>query len=250
MFEKEYQEKLTTPQEAVSKIAENALLAHGNLQAEPPALLKAIENRIRTNDLKKLRVFHLGTSVYASGTILSPELADCVEAYPCFVLTKERGLVYGGLSQFIPNYFHQLRRLIEEYMDEMDVAMTTVSPMDKAGFFLSAHRWILRPLSGSGPNAASLRSTGICPAFSETRWCTSRMWIKSSKTTSRSGNLRPRNRMTSTGPSAELSLKWSRMKQPSSSASGIFPTRSRRSSSITKIWAFIPKPSRPSWWIW
>lgn len=135
MFEKEYQEKLTTPREAVSRIAENAFLAHGNLQAEPPALLKAIEDRIRSNDLKKLRVFHLGTSVYASQTILSPELADCVEAYPCFVLTKERGLVYGGLSQFIPNYFHQLGRLIEEYMDEMDVAMTTVSPMDKAGFF-------------------------------------------------------------------------------------------------------------------
>ncbi|HQM45072.1 MAG TPA: acetyl-CoA hydrolase/transferase C-terminal domain-containing protein [Smithellaceae bacterium] len=135
MFEQEYQNKLTTPEKAVSSIPDNGLLAHGNLQAEPPALLKAIENRLRSRDLKKLRVFHLGTSVYASKTILSPEMADCVEAYPCFVLTKERGLVYGGISQFIPNYFHQLGRLIEEYMDEFDATVTTVSPMDKAGYF-------------------------------------------------------------------------------------------------------------------
>lgn len=135
MFEEEYQSKLTTPEKAVQSIPNNGLLSHGNLQAEPPALLKAIEDRLRSNDLKKLRVFHLGTSVYASKTILAPEMADCVEAYPCFVLTKERGLVYGGLSQFIPNYFYQLPRLIEEYMDEFDATITTVSPMDKAGYF-------------------------------------------------------------------------------------------------------------------
>ena len=135
MFEQEYQDKLTTPEKAVLSIPDNGFLAHGNLQAEPPALLKAIEERLRSNDLKKLRVFHLGTSVYASKTILSPEMVDCVEAYPCFVLTKERGLVYGGLSQFIPNYFHQLPRLIEEYMDAFDATVTTVSPMDKAGYF-------------------------------------------------------------------------------------------------------------------
>ncbi|GAB6272910.1 MAG: hypothetical protein PHH96_06075 [Smithellaceae bacterium] len=81
MFEQEYQDKLTTPEKAVLSIPDNGFLAHGNLQAEPPALLKAIEERLRSNDLKKLRVFHLGTSVYASKTILSPEMVDCVEAY-------------------------------------------------------------------------------------------------------------------------------------------------------------------------
>lgn len=50
MFEQEYQDKLTTPEKAVLSIPDNALLSHGNLQAEPPALLKAIEDRLRSND--------------------------------------------------------------------------------------------------------------------------------------------------------------------------------------------------------
>ena len=43
-------------------------------------------------------------------------------------------MVRVGLDYYIPNHFHQVPRLISEFM-EIDVFVTTVSPMDKAGYF-------------------------------------------------------------------------------------------------------------------
>jgi itaconate CoA-transferase len=45
-----------------------------------------------------------------------------------------RNLVKVGLFDFVPNYFHQIPRLCREFMD-IDCMLTTVSPMDKSGFF-------------------------------------------------------------------------------------------------------------------
>jgi itaconate CoA-transferase len=39
-----------------------------------------------------------------------------------------------GLSYFVPNYFHQIPRLCRDFMD-IDVVVTTVSPMDDTGHF-------------------------------------------------------------------------------------------------------------------
>jgi itaconate CoA-transferase len=71
---------------------------------------------------------------HACRTILAPELADCVEPFSGFVSAGERGSVAVGLSQFVPNHYHQLPRLIREFMP-MDTVLAMVSPMDEAGFF-------------------------------------------------------------------------------------------------------------------
>jgi itaconate CoA-transferase len=42
--------------------------------------------------------------------------------------------VRAGTHIFVPNQFHQIPRLIRDFM-EVDVTVTTVSPMDRAGFF-------------------------------------------------------------------------------------------------------------------
>jgi len=39
-----------------------------------------------------------------------------------------------GLNSFVPNEFHQVPGLIRDFM-EIDLVITTVSPMDRAGFF-------------------------------------------------------------------------------------------------------------------
>ena len=70
----------------------------------------------------------------AAKTVLSPDLADTIENYWWFVGAADRDSVKVGLNYHVPSYFHQIPRLVEEYMDT-DVAMATVSPMDKAGFF-------------------------------------------------------------------------------------------------------------------
>jgi len=134
MYQKEYEAKLITPAQAAAQVEEGSSLMHGLAMAEPPALLDAIAARLRSGDLKKLKIYSLLPLAPSCRSILSPDLADCVEAYSFFVSGGERGLVRAGLDYFIPNHFHQVPRLITEFM-ELDVFITTVSPMDKAGYF-------------------------------------------------------------------------------------------------------------------
>ena len=134
MYYSHYRDKLTTPEDAVERIASGATIIHGSTTAEPPALLAAIADRVRRNDLKDIKVFSLLPLKAASETILSPDLADRIHAYAWFVSSGNRGLVQRGLDYFVPNNFHEIPRLCRDFM-EIDVTVTTVSPMDKAGFF-------------------------------------------------------------------------------------------------------------------
>jgi itaconate CoA-transferase len=71
---------------------------------------------------------------HAAGTILAPDISDCIMAHSWFVTPADRKRVKIGLSYYVPNYIHQIPRLCTEFMD-IDVVITTVSPMDKAGYF-------------------------------------------------------------------------------------------------------------------
>jgi itaconate CoA-transferase len=71
---------------------------------------------------------------HASDSVLSLDLADRVRSHSWFVSGRTRGLVDVGLQYFIPNYFHQIPRLCQDYM-KIDYTVTTVSPMDNAGYF-------------------------------------------------------------------------------------------------------------------
>lgn len=134
MYNKEYQKKLTTPDEAVKAIREGDMLVHGLTMAEPPALLKAVASRLREGDLNKIRLFSALPMNPACSTILAPDLMDCVEAFTGFVTSGSRGLVSAGLEYYVPNHLHQIPRLLEEFIG-VDICITTVSPMDDAGYF-------------------------------------------------------------------------------------------------------------------
>ena len=130
----EYRKKLTTAQKAVERIKSGATITHGLASAEPPALLAAIADRAREGDLKDIKVYSMLPQRHAIKTVLAPDLSDCIQAYSWFVSGAERHRVKVGLSYFVPNYFHQLPKIIRDFMD-IDVTVTTVSPMDKAGYF-------------------------------------------------------------------------------------------------------------------
>ena len=130
----EYRKKLTTPENAVKRIKNGDTIIHGTTIAEPPALLGAIADRARAGDLKAIKIYSFNPQEHASKTYLAPDLCDCIEAYSWFVSKANRPQSAVGLTQFIPSYLHQVPRLIRENM-EVDVTVTTVSPMDKAGFF-------------------------------------------------------------------------------------------------------------------
>jgi itaconate CoA-transferase len=130
----EYRKKLTTPGNAVKRIKNGDTIIHGTTVAEPPALLGAIADRARAGALKGVKIYSFNPQEHASKTYLAPDLCDCIEAYSWFVSKANRPQSAVGLTQFIPSYLHQVPRLIRDHM-EVDVTVTTVSPMDKAGFF-------------------------------------------------------------------------------------------------------------------
>jgi itaconate CoA-transferase len=134
IYAEEYSRKLTTPEKAVMSIKHGNTIVHGGSISEPPALLAAIADRAREGTLKGIKVYSSLPMEYAAKTIHSPDLADCIETYSWFVTQSDRSQVKVGLSYYVPNHIHQLGRLIEELMD-LDVALTTVSPMDEAGYF-------------------------------------------------------------------------------------------------------------------
>lgn len=130
----EYRRKLTTAEKAVERIESGVTITHGLASAEPPMLLAAIADRARAGGLKDIKVFSMLPQQHAIETVLAPDLSDCIQAYSWFVSGAERHRVKVGLSYFVPNYFHQLPKIIRDFM-HIDVTVTTVSPMDKAGYF-------------------------------------------------------------------------------------------------------------------
>jgi itaconate CoA-transferase len=133
-YASQYKDKLCDADAAVAPVGENSLLIYGAMLAEPPALLWAFATRLRTGDLKKLRIFAGPASPHSIESVLALDLADCVERESFFVGAGDRGRVQVGLNYFVPAHFHQLPRMIEEHM-QVDVAAAVVSPMDRAGFF-------------------------------------------------------------------------------------------------------------------
>jgi itaconate CoA-transferase len=133
-FASHYKDKLCDADEAVAPVGDNSLLSYGAMLAEPPAVLWALATRLRTGDLKKLRIFAGPAAQPSIDSVLALDLADCVERESFFIGASDRSRVYVGLNYLVPAHFHQVPRLIEEHM-QVDVAATVVSPMDRAGFF-------------------------------------------------------------------------------------------------------------------
>jgi itaconate CoA-transferase len=133
-YAENYQQKLTTPEQAVAKIANGSTIVHGLTAAEPPALLAAIADRARAGELNDLKIYSFNPQKHVAETVFAPDLCDCIQAYSWFVSGSDRPQVKVGLNYYVPIYLHQIPRLIRDYM-EIEVAITTVSPMDKAGYF-------------------------------------------------------------------------------------------------------------------
>ena len=71
-----YRSKLTTPADAVERIASGATLSMGMAMTEPPALLKALANRAAMSKVDDLKIYYFESTRIAGETILRYELAD------------------------------------------------------------------------------------------------------------------------------------------------------------------------------
>ncbi|MDP3564808.1 MAG: acetyl-CoA hydrolase/transferase C-terminal domain-containing protein [Methanoregula sp.] len=130
----QYKEKTTSPWQAMERVKSGDTIVYGMSIAQPPALLGALAERARSGGVRDLKVYTFLPREHATTTVLSPDLCDCIENYSWFVGAADRNSVKVGLNYHVPSYLHQIPQIVSEYMDT-DIAMATVSPMDKAGFF-------------------------------------------------------------------------------------------------------------------
>src|SRR6201987_895480 len=135
-----YAAKLTTPERAVAAIPSGSRLSMGMFAAEPPALLKALADRVAAGAVDDLRVYYYESALIAGSTIFRYELNDRIKPYCMFVTGVERALIKRGMEDggrkvvnYVPSNFHQAVRLLTEEIG-VDTFVCTVSPMDRHGY--------------------------------------------------------------------------------------------------------------------
>ena len=140
-FKSLYQSKLTTPTDAVGRIASGVNLSMGMAMTEPPALLKALAERAAAGQVDDLKIYYFESTRIAGETILRYELTDRIHPYCMFVTAVERALIKKGeqdggrkVLTYVPSNFSQSPRLLTEHIG-IDTFLVTVSPMDRHGYF-------------------------------------------------------------------------------------------------------------------
>src|SRR5277367_5761955 len=96
MFRTEYQAKFMTPAEAVALIPIRGTLSMGMAISEPPALLKALEDRVLGATIEDLHVYYSHSLAAAAGTILKYDYMTVIKPHPFFPTIVERTLFERG----------------------------------------------------------------------------------------------------------------------------------------------------------
>jgi itaconate CoA-transferase len=136
-----YQSKLTTPADAVGRIASGVNVSMGMAMTEPPALLKALADRAAAGKVDDLKLYYFESTRIAGETILRYELADRIHPYCMFISAVERALIKKGeqdggrkVLTYVPSNFSQSPRMLTEHIG-IDTFLVAVSPMDRHGYF-------------------------------------------------------------------------------------------------------------------
>lgn len=136
----EYRSKLTSAETAAAQVRSHTNLSMGMALGEPPALLRALGARLAAGELTDLALWYFHSMPVAGETVLRYEFLDRVRPHCMFLGVYERELIKRGeaegrkLVDFVPMAFSESARLLSERV-EIDTFITTVSPMDKHGWF-------------------------------------------------------------------------------------------------------------------
>lgn len=131
-----------TPEEAVQLIPRKGNISMGMTISEPPALLQALEKRVKDssrNHIQELAVYYMHSTSNARNTILKYEYMDIIKPHSFFIGPNERILLEEGRKNhrktvsYIPSSFSNIPSILAEI--EIDAFILTVSPMDKSGLF-------------------------------------------------------------------------------------------------------------------
>jgi itaconate CoA-transferase len=126
--------------EAVAGIDDGETLVVGMAVGQPPALLDAVAERIRANDLNHLKVYYKLAMQPLGQSLLIDEVIEKIDAHSFFIAGPDHRIeaiqerTHQKHLSFVPVNFSQIPRLFGEHIP-VDTVLVTVSPMDKAGYF-------------------------------------------------------------------------------------------------------------------
>lgn len=135
-----YAAKLKSVAEAVALISEGETVSAGMAIGQPPALIAALGDRLRTDDLKSIRFYYKIGMQPISDSLLVEGVREKIDPH-CFFLSgtehqiiKDQQQTGHKVMSFVPVHFSDLPRLFKEIID-LDTFLVTVSPMDGGGYF-------------------------------------------------------------------------------------------------------------------
>ena len=112
----------------------------GAFSAQPPALMQALAERVRTGAHDRIRLYYMASSPAMGDTLLQYDLMAVIKPHPAFIWPLERALEAEGRKHqtqtifYMPASFSAVPKLFSEYIHP-DVVLLQVSPMDRAGYF-------------------------------------------------------------------------------------------------------------------
>lgn len=126
-----YKQKLTTPEEAVKLIKDHDWVDYGMASSQPIVLDKALA--ARKDELKDIKV-RTAFSLAPRQIVEADPNRDTFTMMNWHMSGYDRKLCSKGLNNFIPMMYRNKPSMYRDILD-VDVAMITVSPMNKHGFF-------------------------------------------------------------------------------------------------------------------
>ncbi len=124
-----YAQKLVSPEEAVKVIGSGDDIWFPVGGGEPQLLPKALLER-----RMELYGVNINQILPIKPTYFKQEYSENIRHNSWFCSGASRAAVNEGWGEFIPNYFHEIPKLLTLYR-KANVAMATVSPMDRHGYF-------------------------------------------------------------------------------------------------------------------
>lgn len=126
-----YQQKLTSDQDAVRLVRDGDFIIVPTGVGEPPALLTALSHkRFSLHNVKIGQILAMRKYDY-----LDPTTTDHLRHVAFFFGGATRAGGQAGWIDFIPNYFSEIPRQIEQGQIPADVVFSMASPMDENGNF-------------------------------------------------------------------------------------------------------------------
>lgn len=135
-----YQQKLCNADKAAELIKNGDKVAIPVAAGQPPAILQALAERAKANEIRDVRFYYLLCTSIAGNTIFDKEVIDKLIPMSYFHNSVERAIDKFNHStglpmvDFIPCHFSQVPRSMVEHVG-VDTLVATVSPMDAEGNF-------------------------------------------------------------------------------------------------------------------